>query len=124
MYFFSPVTTNVLLVARARSRDDNYVLMRDRVTIVRTVSAAGTKTGTRHQQRKQQRRRQASIRSRHCSGGCAGGKMCRIPPSRETLRRRIEFEDATDMRLPEAARCQVGLISFTYPIGDIRREFL
>lgn len=90
---------------------------------MRTVSAAGAETGTRHQQRKQQRWRQAPIRSRHCSGGCAGGKMRRIPPPRETLRRGIEFEDATDMRLPEAARCQVGIISFTYPIVIFEENF-
>lgn len=123
MRFFS-VTASVLLVARARSRDDNCVLMSDRVTIARiTVSAAGAETGTRHQQRKQQRRRQAAIRSRHCSGGRAGSAMRRIPPSRKTVRRGLEFQDATDMCLPEAARCQVRIMFFTYPIVKFE-EFL
>lgn len=89
----------------------------------RTVSAAGAETGTRHQQRKQQRRRQAAICSRHCPWGRAGSAMRWIPSSREIVRRGIEFEDATDMRLPEAARCQVRIILFTYPIEKFE-EFL
>lgn len=97
--------------------------MPDRVTNARTVSAAGAETGTRHQQRKQQRWRQAAIRSRHCPGGRAGSSMRRIPPSWKIVRRGIEFEDATDMRLPKTARCQVRIILFTYPIEKFE-EFL
>lgn len=94
-------------LARSHARDDNCILISNRVTIPPSCSAAGAETGTRHQQWKQQRRRQTAIRSRYRPGGRAGGTLRRISPAWETVRRGIELEDAPNMRLPETARCQV-----------------
>lgn len=62
------------------------------------------------QQRKQRPERQAQVYSGHPAGGRAGGPVCRVPPARFRVRRRLQFQNPPDMRLPESNRYQVSTI--------------
>jgi len=81
--------------------------------------AARAETGTRNQQWKQQRRRETAFRSRHRSGGRSGNTLRRISPPWKAVCRGIELENAANMRLPEAARCQVRIMFVTHFYREI-----
>ena len=75
-------------------------------------------------------RHSSEVRGGHILGRCPGCAMCGVPPSWKRLRRRIQLEDSSHLRLPEALWSQVKITLTPWinsettlrgALGDIRR---